>query len=284
MLNPQFLYALLYVANKRHTGFQEVVSHILENVSALPNPSMADLVIFRSKGTEEEKEEYLERPRGLPRPERDVSGLTDRMRKEAQLAIDYGLPVSTNMNKSLHCTLCSVAQLAIGDTMTSVPAGEEAETPKLVVGGGATGTARVDKDFQDETESLPDYEQVADASKLHKWGLKGAGQARNLTPDNLLMALKTVFERYNLYEGGVNKGQMDRMHFSKVMRDVRLVSEHPNGLGTTKLDRMFTKVLPPMKNTLNFVQFVETLRHIATFLRVTLNEIMERIVIMQRPA
>ncbi len=30
----------------------QVVSRILENVSALPTPSMADLVIFRSNGSE----------------------------------------------------------------------------------------------------------------------------------------------------------------------------------------------------------------------------------------
>ena len=45
----------------------------------------------------------------------------------------------------------------------------------------------------------------------------------------------------------------------------------------------YPKVLPPAKNSLNFVQFVEALRHVATVLRISLNEVMEKMVIIQGP-
>ncbi len=47
---------------------------------------------------------------------------------------------------------------------------------------------------------------------------------------------------------------------------------------------MRAQVLPPASSTLRFMQFLEGLRHVACMLRCTLNELMEKVVLLQSPA
>mmetsp|Transcript_27365 Transcript_27365/g.59862 ORF Transcript_27365/g.59862 Transcript_27365/m.59862 type:complete len:924 (-) Transcript_27365:761-3532(-) len=366
MLYPQFLFALTYLADKRKSGFQEVVSRILENVSALPLPSNADLLIFRNTGDKEQLEEFLERPRGLPKLPTSGNDAAERLRKEAELAKSLKLApapvklhshgedeecdleddgddheeegggtgrtpaVRSGRGNTRYAGVRESADTASRGTRTPSPPptrqpavgralpGEALDPSRLHEGetmadalGGKT-TVRVSA-----SGSLPPgvapvsvldaYNQTASvaASKVDmpkQWGLGdfGAvtlprtGQAalthpeslmavRKLNPDTLMMNVKRVFEMYNLWENGTNKSAMDKMRFCKAVRDIKIISEQPSGLSTTKVDDIFYRVLGQAKATINFVEFLDALRHIATTLRCTLNEVMERLVLVGGP-
>ena len=47
---------------------------------------------------------------------------------------------------------------------------------------------------------------------------------RTAQEEKLTMALKSCFELYNRWEGGVNRGRMDKMRFQKVLRCAHPVS------------------------------------------------------------
>lgn len=303
MLYPQFLFALQKIANKRRTGFQEVVARILSNVSAKPYAKMADLVIFTSDGTEAEKEEFLERPRGLPSNHSFNTDMTGRMMQEADLADQYGLPTSKKKPEQTGFDrFTRLGQQPLDD----IPPTPSLNAPATVDGmenvPPASAFIEPAKDDAQENESLPEYEKVADTAKLKQWGLKvddvhlpktGSKAVENpssilvvraLTQDNLLMGLKKVFETYNLWDHGVNKGAMDKIRFMKVWRDAHLVTEGNGfGLSTTVFETIWQKVLPQARSTVNFPLFVDTLRQVAMLLRISLNEVMERIVIVQKP-
>uniref|UniRef100_A0A7S0WK88 Uncharacterized protein n=1 Tax=Chlamydomonas leiostraca TaxID=1034604 RepID=A0A7S0WK88_9CHLO len=152
---------------------------------------------------------------------------------------------------------------------------------------------------------LPEVnEYLASAEQRKKWGLEAYGSAetlglpctgkqalsdpaallavRKLNPDHMMMALKRVFERYNLWQCGYNKSQMDKIRWSKALRDAGLVAE--NGmLPGAAADKIFHRLLTPAKNAVNFIEFVEGLRYVATAMRCSLNEIMEKIVLVSAP-
>ena len=69
---------------------------------------------------------------------------------------------------------------------------------------------------------------------------------RDLNPDDLMMGLKAVFEKYNLWEHGTNKGNMDKIRFAKCLRDAGLIKEgDKTALCSAAVDHIFFKVLPP---------------------------------------
>ncbi len=68
---------------------------------------------------------------------------------------------------------------------------------------------------------------------------------RDLNPTDLVMGLKVTFEKYNMWEYGTNRGNMDKIRFAKVLRDAGLVSEQLGKLSTDTVDHIFYKVLPP---------------------------------------
>lgn len=91
-----------------------------------------------------------------------------------------------------------------------------------------------------EHEDLPDYMtlgHLVTLETLDKWGLvdkkvdlpmRGPAalddplsllKVRQMTPDDLMWALQDVFERYNLWENGSSKSLMDKIRFSKTLRD-----------------------------------------------------------------
>eukprot|EP00955_Chlamydomonas_euryale_P038411 351098-Chlamydomonas_euryale.AAC.1 len=90
MLYPQFLFALMHVAEKRKSGFQEVVSRILAHNSAKPLASSADYIVYKNTGDPRQLREYVERPRGLPQLPVDNSAATKRMAREAEMAKSLG--------------------------------------------------------------------------------------------------------------------------------------------------------------------------------------------------
>lgn len=106
-------------------------------------------------------------------------------------------------------------------------------------------------------------------------------QVRDLNEDDLTMALKRVFEKYNTWERGVNKSQMNKIRFQKVFRDSCLLCAT---LGTRDIDDIYCRICQSSHNTINFVQFIEGLRFAAIHNRLSLNEIIERIVIKGIPS
>lgn len=48
-------------------------------------------------------------------------------------------------------------------------------------------------------------------------------KARQLTQDELVMALKRVFEEYNLWDGGTSRSEMDKIRFQRCVRDSKLI-------------------------------------------------------------
>jgi hypothetical protein len=108
-------------------------------------------------------------------------------------------------------------------------------------------------------------------------------QVRRLQYDELTMVLKRVFEKYNSWEHGVNKSEMDKMRFQKVMRDAELLDEQASGLTAEEVGKVFARCKPGSRTALNFFSFCEGLRHVAVRKRISLNEVMERIVLVGGP-
>ena len=87
-----------------------------------------------------------------------------------------------------------------------------------------------------------------------------------------------------MWEHGTNKSNMDKIRFNKCLRDAGLVKEgDKTALCSAAVDKIFFKVLPPASDSVNFVRFLDGLRHVATKLRVSLNRIMETIVLVGQP-
>lgn len=107
-------------------------------------------------------------------------------------------------------------------------------------------------------------------------------QVRGLDPDTLMMALKRVFEAYNKAGSGMDSSAMDKVRFHRVLRDAKLVSES-GPLPARKVDDIFKRVLPHSSRALNFIQFIEALRHVTVATRACLNETMERLVAVAGP-
>lgn len=96
------------------------------------------------------------------------------------------------------------------------------------------------------------------------------------------MTLKRCFEKYCLFDRGLNRSQMDSKRFQKMLRDSKLVSEQ--GLLTSAgAYEVFRKIKPGTRSNVNFVQMIEGLRHVSIVHRVSLNEIMERIAVVGGP-
>lgn len=146
-----------------------------------------------------------------------------------------------------------------------------------------------------------------DSLSMHK--------VREAPEEKLTMALKYVFELFNRWEGGVNRSRMNKIRFHKVLRcdatpcqrrarhicqgnrgtafvkclthvlrgcrDTRLMCEQD--LTSGEADRVFQKVKPQSQEAVNFVQFMEALRHCAMVKRISLNEIVHRIVALGGP-
>ncbi|KAF5836591.1 hypothetical protein DUNSADRAFT_5708 [Dunaliella salina] len=291
MMYPQFLFGLLKVAEKRRSGFQEVVARIIENVSAVPRASMADLLIFQNTGDPKQAEEWVARPRGLPQLPRTANGTAERMEREAALAKNLKLPsqkLDTQGSKSLSKSMQS--STALGESKQS---GSE---PLQAQEAGKNGHQEEELQISQALASIKQQKRI--------WGLQGYGSAeslglpcvgqaalndpraliavRKLNPDQLMMGLKRVFERYNLWQHGTNKGAMDKARFNKMMRDAKFVREC-GALSSSTSDRIFQRSLPAVEVTLNFMQFLTALKHVAGALRLSLNEVMESIVLINAP-
>ncbi|GAX78299.1 hypothetical protein CEUSTIGMA_g5741.t1 [Chlamydomonas eustigma] len=350
MLYPQFLFALNNLAAKRKSGFQEVVSKILANISSLPMPTNADYLILTNRGTEDQLEEFLERPRGLPRQARDTSAITSNMIREAQMAKSLNKPPKPKVHGSLESSIAAARDLITqaasgGDSSGAGPAGSSAaasfltkdgppadestsSTPELSSSSNpallrikssvkledslrASGVSlppgygsggRAPPDLPGPKAVLPDYNApLIGKETIKKWGLdekemdipkrgptalkhpESILAAREMNPDDLMRGLKTTFEKYNQWEQGTNKGLMDKIRFAKCMRDAGLMCEQPGKMGSAEVDHIFLKVLPPASSGINFVRFVDALRHVATKLRISLNQVMDNIVLIGKP-
>ncbi|GAX86680.1 hypothetical protein CEUSTIGMA_g14088.t1 [Chlamydomonas eustigma] len=126
MLYPQFLFA--------------VVSKILANISSLPMPTNADYLILTNRGTEDQLEEFLERPRGLPRKARDTSAITSNMMREAQMAKSLNKPPKPKVHGSLESSIAAARDLITqaasgGDSSGAGPAGSSAAASFLTKDG-----------------------------------------------------------------------------------------------------------------------------------------------------
>eukprot|EP00892_Ulva_mutabilis_P003477 jgi/Ulvmu1/1500/UM011_0230.1 len=104
---------------------------------------------------------------------------------------------------------------------------------------------------------------------------------RHAEEAQLTSALKYVFEQFNRWEGGVNSSRMDKTRFHKVLREVGI--SRPGSLSPDDVDTVYAKIKPEAQQKINFVQFLEGLRHCAMLTRLSLNEIVQRIVAVGGP-
>ncbi|PNW87551.1 hypothetical protein CHLRE_02g141700v5 [Chlamydomonas reinhardtii] len=368
MYYPQFLFALNKLAEKRKSGFQEVVALILQAVDALPEPSFADFVVMSGHELErgEELPEYLLRPRALPSNSKALRSRADndllrKMKEESQLALalstgalaaairaqdGYGPPPG-EASKALKALVDARRAKGPAGEMEDVvlaPDGDgegDGEGTKRGGEGGAPGAKpqtltgmlgqsqegapgrRLTRDESGVSQSaglggtgvpvrgsvyagLPPPDLTEEALRRKDWeqpepqplgqwrqSLAASGvhpvhsadmmhQVRGLDPDTLMASLKRVFETYAGWGGGVDRGALDRVRWGKVLRDCLLVSES-GPLPARKADAVFGKVLPVSSRALNFIQFIEGLRHVALHHRLALNEVMERLVAVGGP-
>ncbi|KAG2427712.1 hypothetical protein HYH02_014543 [Chlamydomonas schloesseri] len=370
MYYPQFLFALNKLAEKRKSGFQEVVALILQSVDALPEPSFADFVVLSGHELEhgEELPEYLLRPRALPSNARSLRSRADndllrKMKEESKLALalstgnvgaairaadGYGPPpgeasaglrahVDARRAKGPAGEVEDVVAMAAEGAAAGGGAGQAA--PQTLTGmlgqsqDGAALAALADDDTASDAGGRRLTRNESDASgrggsglpvrgsvyaglpppglteaalRRKEWeqpepeqlagrrdSLRASGvhpvhsaemmhEVRALDPDTLMASLKRVFESYAGWGGGVDRGALDRVRWGKVLRDCLLVSES-GPLPARKADAVFGKVLPPSSRALNFIQFIEGLRHVALHHRLALNEVMERLVAVGGP-
>jgi hypothetical protein len=78
------------------------------------------------------------------------------------------------------------------------------------------------------------------------------------------------------------QGTMDKTRFLKVMRDAGFVREC-GGFTSAHAHQVFSRSLPAVEVTLNFIQFLHACRLVASHLRVSLNEVLEDIVLVNTP-
>lgn len=71
------------------------------------------------------------------------------------------------------------------------------------------------------------------------------------------------------------------MIFSTFCREVDIL--RPGNLNPDDVDSVFGKIKPDAQSSINFVQFLEGLRHCAMLTRLSLNEIVQRIVALGGP-
>eukprot|EP00803_Ostreobium_quekettii_P006762 evm.model.scf_2945.2 EVM.evm.TU.scf_2945.2 scf_2945:16328-17103(+) len=105
-------------------------------------------------------------------------------------------------------------------------------------------------------------------------------KVRQLNEDDMTMALKRVFERYNVWERGTSRSRMDKMRFSKALRDSQFITGH---FSADVGDGIFSDVRPASVHQINFIQFIEALRHVAVRSRLSLNEVIGRVVAVGGP-
>uniref|UniRef100_A0A7R9Z6E0 Uncharacterized protein n=1 Tax=Chlamydomonas euryale TaxID=1486919 RepID=A0A7R9Z6E0_9CHLO len=308
MLYPQFLFALMHVAEKRKSGFQEVVSRILAHNSAKPLASSADYIVYKNTGDPRQLREYVERPRGLPQLPVDNSAATKRMAREAEMAKSLGQMFrkpnapAPNEGTVLQATASDAAAFGEADGLVIKPGTDGQPTTTVsgrMVMGGAMPDLLTKSMFLRDPPNIES--ELVDTETRQKWGLepplvvlprRGPAafshpesllEVRALSPDVLMVELKSVFERFNLWEHGYSKSNMDKIRFHKIMRDAALMTEQVGGLTVEFIDSVFFKVLPPSQDSFNFLKFVDTLRYVATKLRTSLNVVVERLVLLGGP-
>ncbi len=229
-----------------------MVSYIIGNVSAVPVPSMCDLIIFRNTGDESQLAEFLTRPAQLPQLPAMTSEAAARLQREADLAKSLRLPrpklksevieaAQRSPRLSQDATTLSLALKAGGgdpQVAATTSAGGAADTNKIKTAADeaqaaakakADAACKANNAFHNDDahllEEVTSYQASPEQRK--QWGLEAYGSpeslglpvtgkaalinpdamlaVRNLNHDHLMMALKRTFERYNLWEKGVNK-------------------------------------------------------------------------------
>ncbi|GIL62167.1 hypothetical protein Vafri_16429 [Volvox africanus] len=305
MYYPQFLFALDKIAEKRRSGFQEVVARVLASIDTLPEPTFADFLIISGNQLEAGAKvpEFLTRHSLLPDNSRELRALADnemirRMKDESQEALNLVLGTDRKPETSSEGLKAFL------------------ESKRTGTGGGGDGTQQVGGDGGGHRDaaalqasvygSLPPPTLEPETLRQKKWErpepselLKSRAAAlsrgvvpvfspdtmhfvRELDPDQLMASLKRVYELYAAWGGGVDRAALDRRRFAKALRDALLVSES-GPLPTRKAETVYDKVLPASSRALNFIQFIEALRHVALHHRLSLNEVIEKLVAVGGP-
>lgn len=94
------------------------------------------------------------------------------------------------------------------------------------------------------------------------------------------MALKRVFEKYCILDNDLNRSQMNKAQFQKVFRDSNILK---GVVSIRTIDHIYFKICQSSCQRINFVQFIEGLRFVVMYNRLSLNEIIEKIVLTEGP-
>ncbi|GIL81535.1 hypothetical protein Vretimale_954 [Volvox reticuliferus] len=318
MYYPQFLFALDKIAEKRRSGFQEVVARVLSAIDTLPEPTFADFLIISGNQLEAGAKvpEFLTRHSLLPDNSKELRALADndmirKMKDESQDALNLLMgtnPKRATNSEGLKAFLESKRTGTSGGTSGGGDSAQQAGGADASNGGGrqeeaAAAAAALQASVY---SSLPPPTLEPETLRQKKWErpepselLKSRAAAlsrgvapvfspdtmhlvRELDPDQLMASLKRVYELYAAWGGGVDRTALDRRRFAKALRDALLVSES-GPLPTRKAEAVYDKVLPASSRALNFIQFIEALRHVALHHRLSLNEVIEKLVAVGGP-
>lgn len=228
-------------------------------------------------------------PDGQPRSSRPASASSAR----GSRAADEQVVVEVRSTRG------SRAASAAGSLKGRLEAGAKAEEAEELARKNEAGLRNAE--ILEAMALTPEGELISGAQK-DKWGFgdtayrlklekEGPGalhnpnvlwQARTANLDDLIMAAKRVYARYCKWQGGLNNSAMDSSRFFKVLRDINCLSER-GPLTGKKADKIFHSCVPAGKTCFNFVDFLEALRYIALEFRISLNEVLEKIVIIGSP-
>ncbi|GLI60946.1 hypothetical protein VaNZ11_003185 [Volvox africanus] len=310
MYYPQFLFALDKIAEKRRSGFQEVVARVLAAIDTLPEPTFADFLIISGNQLEAGAKvpEFLTRHSLLPDNSRELRALADnemirRMKDESQEALHLILGTVRKPATSSEGLKAFVESKRTGTGGGGTDGTQPAGDAHSGDGGELQGAAALQASVYG---SLPPPTLGPETIRQKKWERPEPSElsrsraaalsrgvapvyspdtmhfVRELDPDQLMVSLKRVYELYAAWGGGVDRAAMDRRRFTKALRDALLISES-GPLPTRKAENVYDKVLPASSRALNFIQFIEALRHVALHHRLSLNEVIEKLVAVGGP-
>ncbi|KAG2483051.1 hypothetical protein HYH03_018080 [Edaphochlamys debaryana] len=330
MYYPQFLFGLDKIAEKRRSGFQEVVAKVLSTLDTLPEASFSDFMIMSGHELDagQKVPEYLLRPRPLPSNARALRSGADndlirKMKEESAEALSLSTGMLTASQTAAGggagglASFLSKQQNGKGEPPAPASAVSQGDTgaysadfdksgaatpagaPGPAGAGALGGSGELRKSVYPATMRPVGIDPAALRKK--EWekpeppalaqSVRGSRALHNpstlmvvrgLDPDALMVGLKRCFEAYAAWGSGVDRGALDKPRFGKCLRDAGLVAE-AGALPARKVDAVYHRVLPASSRALNFVQFIEALRHVAVTHRIALNEVMEKLVAVGAP-
>ncbi|GMH42553.1 hypothetical protein BSKO_10472 [Bryopsis sp. KO-2023] len=278
---PEFLFALQLIGEKRRSGFEEVVNRVLKYAKCRRAHTMADFVVFDACDYQKKEKRLLAEWSGAGNSKIDLRE-KNKLNSVSEGSFNTSDSISDE-SPAIEETL-EEEEPSIPDEVEDAYSQDSFVKPSLkrLPSAGAEldqSSKNVERKSKWAYETLGHFEFGACGEEALR-DCEVLWKVRQLNEDDITMALKRVFERYNVWEHGASRSRMDKMRFHKVLRDAQFLT---TAFTTQTIDQVFSKVRPASEYRVNFIQFIEGLRFVAMHSRLSLNEIMERIVAVGGP-